>query len=154
MMRNCIIIIIFLSATFFLNGCVSEMVSVAHYTYEQTHKMFRQPIKCVNPKYDLYLDISKLNLKERYELAAVKTGCFTLLSRADTDTVKIKPAIIQTEKSAILEVRAYRKDNILDLHSYTFNRLNQQERVEDSIADIYVTLSKSEEKDRQYAEYH
>ena len=153
-MRNYIRIIIFLSATVLLNGCVSEIVTMGHYACEQTQKIFRQPIKCVNPKYNLYLDISKLDLKERYELAAEKTGCFTLLSRTDTDTVKIKPAIIQTENSAILEVRAYRKDNILDLHSYAFNRLNLQERVEDSIADIYKTLSGSEKKDRQYAESH
>ena len=149
MMRNYIRIIIFLLATVLLNGCVSEMVGMGHYAYEQTQKMFRRPVKCINSKYNLYLDISKLGLKERYGLAAEKTGCFTLLPRADTvDSVKIKPTIIRTENSAILEVRAYRKDNILDLHSYTFDRLNLQERIEDSIADIYATLSKIGEKER------
>ena len=155
-MRNYFVIIIFLSTAILLNGCVSEMVSVGHYTYEQIHEMLRQSVKCGARKYTLYLETNKSDLQERYELAAEKTGCFTLLSSADiAGSIKIKPAIIRTENSAILEVRAYKKDNILDLHSYTFNRLNLQERVEDSIADIYATLKKFHKKDHpQYAESH
>lgn len=155
-MSNYLRIIILLSTVVLLNGCVTEMVNMGHYAYEQTRKMFRQPVKCVNPKYNLYLDINKLDLKERYELAAEKTGCFTLLSSADiAGSIKIKPVIIRTENSTILEVRAYRKDNILDLNSYPFDQLNLQERIEDSIADIYATLKKFHEKDHpQYAESH
>ena len=155
-MRNYFVIIIFLSTAILLNGCVSEMVSVGHYTYEQIHEMLRQPVKCSARKYTLYLETTdKSDLQERYELAVKSTGCFTLVSRADiAGSIKIKPAVIQTEKTSILEVRTYKSDNILDLHSYKFNRLSLQSRIEDSIADIYATLSKFNEKDRQYAESH
>ena len=126
-----------------LTGCVQE---VASYACEQTHKMFLRPVKCKAAQYNLYIDSNESKLKERFELADEITGCFALVPRVGVvDAIKIVPAVVAgTDKSTILEVRAYRANHIVDLHSYKFNMLNLQDKINESVSGMYTTLKKKD----------
>jgi len=132
-MRNILIILIL-----FLSGC-TQASYLADLAIKKGAKILNPPITCEMPRYNIHYNINKLDLKKRFSLAGHDTGCFSL-GRDYAIWAEIK----KDKQNQILEVRLYRKKSLCLIHAYQVNLLNLQDKINDSLRDILITIQKNE----------
>jgi hypothetical protein len=136
-MRNYLILML-LSVSISLTAC-GPAAYLADLACENGVKMLRPTITCKVPQYTISFNINEIELKERFELAVKETGCFA--AESNLSKYVATSFISKTSQNQILEVKLYQNNSLIDIHAYPCNRLNLQNKVNESVQDILLKIS-------------